>query len=118
MTRRKVIFPPEFWEHDNLKGNTVPDSDRLRRILTGPLSELPPDLIHVATSVQMMVGAAPDGHSITVGLLFKAPPPIGAVEYLLTAGQITGLAEQLTDFIALDHAELAAVRDRLHGGQP
>jgi hypothetical protein len=115
MNEHRVIFPdPELWNREKEHHMT----DHINRINNAPMSELPHDMIRTASTVQLMIGAAPDGHSITVGLLFKAAPPIGAVEYMLTATQITDLHDQLADFINLNHDELAALRDRLHGDEP
>ncbi|BCI92741.1 hypothetical protein NIIDMKKI_79470 [Mycobacterium kansasii] len=113
MTKRRVIFPPDDYWNGPYRENTV--TDRINRITTAPLSELPLDLIRAISSVHLMIGAAPDGHSITAGLLFKAPAPIGAVEFMLTGPQLADLYEQLHDFVQLTHEELAALRDRLHG---
>jgi hypothetical protein len=92
--------------------------DRLNRINAAPFAEIPDDMIRVASPVQLMIGAAPDGHSITAGLRFKAAPPIGPVEFMLTGPQIADLYDQLHDFVHLTHEELAAIRDRLREANP
>lgn len=79
------------------------------------MTPIPDHTIRTNGPIKLMLGPAP-GHSISVGLLIEAQPPLGPIEVYLTGQQLGELAHQIQTLVNLTAEETNALIDRVNRG--
>jgi hypothetical protein len=75
---------------------------------------LPANTIRVeAADIQIMLAPAEVG-KLDAGILFRLPPPIGALRVQLTRDQIADLHTKLDSLLALDDDAVTALVNQIH----